>query len=51
MDLLAPQLKTPAAATSSVHALRHDIDFSPLRGFARWEAALAEPANSQPFKY
>lgn len=51
VDLLAPQLKTPAAATSSVNALRYDIDFSPLRGFPRWEAALTDPANSQPFKY
>ncbi|MBI2814660.1 MAG: TIR domain-containing protein [Opitutae bacterium] len=51
VDQLAPQLKVPTAATSSVHALRHDIDFSPLRGFPRWEAALADPASSQPFKY
>jgi len=51
MDLLGPLLKVPAAATSSVHALRHDIDFSPLRGFPRWEAALADPAHSRPFKY
>ena len=51
MDLLVPQLKVPSAATSSVHALRHDIDFFPLRGFPRWEAALADPAHSQPFKY
>ena len=51
MDLLVPQLKVPSAATSSVHALRHDIDFSPLRGFPRWEAALADPAHNQPFKY
>jgi len=51
VDLLAPQLKTPAAATSSVNALRYDIDFSPLRGFPRWEAALTDPANSQPFNY
>ncbi len=51
MDLLVPQLKVPSAATSSVHALRHDIDFSPLRGFPRWEAALADPAHSRPFKY
>ena len=51
VDLLAPQLKVPAAATSSVHALRLDIDFFPLRGFPRWEAALADPAHRQPFKY
>ena len=51
MDLLVPQLKVPSAATSSVHALRHDIDFFPLRGFPRWEAALADPAHSRPFKY
>lgn len=51
VDQLAPQLRVPTAATSSVHALRHDIDFSPLRGFPRWEAALADPASSQPFKY
>ena len=51
VDQLAPQLKVPTAATSSVHALRHDIDFFPLRGFPRWEAALADPAHRQPFKY
>ena len=51
LDQLIPLFKVPAAGTSSVIALRYDIDFFPLRGFPRWEAALADPAASQPFKY
>ena len=51
VDLVAPLLKIPTAAFNSVFALRHDIDFYPLRGFPRWEALLAEPASSKPFDY
>ena len=51
VDQFAPLLKTPSAVASSAHSLRFDIDFSPLRGFPRWEALLADPANMQPFKY
>ncbi len=51
VELMAPLLRIPTAATSSVHALRNDIDFFPLRGYAPWEALLNDPANSKPFDY
>ena len=44
------RLAVPLPVTSSNEALRIDIDFSPLRGFPRWEALLPDPANKQPFK-
>ena len=51
VDQLLPLMSMPVQATSSVIGLREDIDFSPLRGFPRWEALLADPANSRPFSY
>ena len=51
VDLVAPLMKIPTAAFNSVAALRHDIDFFPMRGFPRWEAMLADPAHGKPFKY
>jgi TolB-like protein len=51
VDQLAPLLNVPTASTSSVIALQKDIDFSPLRGFPRWEALLADPASRQAFNY
>jgi tetratricopeptide (TPR) repeat protein len=51
VDLFLPLMGNPSPVTNSVDALRNDIDFSPLRGFPRWEALLADPANRQPFKY
>ena len=51
VELMAPLLRLPTAATSSVYALRYDIDFSPLRGYAPWEAMLNDPASSKPFDY
>jgi TolB-like protein len=51
VDLLQPQLNLPSPTFNSVFALRNNIDYSPLRGFPRWEALLADPANKQPFKY
>lgn len=51
VDLYEALLRVPAAATSSTAALKNDIDFYPLRGFPRWEAVLADPANNQPFTY
>ena len=44
-------MKIPAAATNSTAGLKYDIDFYPLRGYARWEALLADPANNRPFPY
>jgi TolB-like protein/Flp pilus assembly protein TadD len=51
VDQLQPLMSIPVQATSSVIGLREDIDFSPLRGFPRWEALLADPANKRPFTY
>jgi TolB-like protein/Flp pilus assembly protein TadD len=51
VDLIAPLMKYPVQATGSMYALGADIDFSPLRGFPRWEALLADPANHKPFTY
>lgn len=51
VDLVEPLLKVPTAAFSSVLSLRYDIDFSPMRGYPRWEALLADPANNQSFTY
>jgi TolB-like protein len=51
VDLFQALLGIPSPLTSSTAALRNDIDFSPLRGFPRWEALLSDPANKQPFKY
>ncbi len=51
VDQFQPLLALPIQATSSVHGLRLDIDYFPLRGFPRWEALLADPANMRPFKY
>jgi TolB-like protein/tetratricopeptide (TPR) repeat protein len=51
VDQLLPLMSIPIQATSSVTGLRSDIDFFPLREFPRWEALLADPANSQAFKY
>ena len=51
VDQLAPLMNMPTASTSSVIALQKDIDFSPLRGFPRWEALLVDPASKQAFKY
>jgi hypothetical protein len=38
-------------AFNSVHGMKYDIDFHPMRGFPRWEKMLADPANSRPFTY
>jgi TolB-like protein/Flp pilus assembly protein TadD len=51
VELVEPLMKIPTAAFGSIPAMRYDIDFAPLRGFARWEAMLANPANSQTFTY
>jgi TolB-like protein/Flp pilus assembly protein TadD len=51
VDLFQPLMGVPAAITNGIESLHNDIDFSPLRGFPRWEAMLADPANHQPFKY
>ena len=51
IDQLKPLMALPIQATSSVHGLRQDIDYFPLRGFPRWEALLTDPANSRPFSY
>jgi TolB-like protein len=51
VDQLAPLMSVPTSSTSSVIALKSDIDFFPLREFPRWEALLADPANIKPFKY
>ena len=51
VDLVEPLMKIPTAAFNSAPAMRYDIDFSPLRGFQRWEAMLADPANSKAFAY
>jgi len=51
VDLIEPLMKIPTAAFNSVFGLRSDIDFHPLRGYPRWEAMLADPANSKPFTY
>ena len=51
VDQLLPLMSIPVQATSSVIGLHEDIDFSPLRGFPRWEALIADPANSRPFTY
>jgi TolB-like protein/Tfp pilus assembly protein PilF len=51
MDLLLPMMAMPSGVTNSVDSLRCDIDFSPLHGFPRWEAMLADPANKKPFSY
>jgi len=50
VDLLAPLLQIPSTV-NGVFSLRYDIDFSPLRGFPRWEALLADPASNAAFKY
>ena len=51
VDLFLPLMSMPSQVTSSIEALRTDIDFYPMRGFPRWEAMLADPAHRQPFKY
>ena len=51
IDLIESMLSIPTAAFNSVHGMKHDIDFYPLRGYPRWEAMLADPANSKPFTY
>jgi tetratricopeptide (TPR) repeat protein len=51
VDQLLPLMSIPVQATSSVIGLHEDIDFSPLRGFPRWEALIADPANKRPFTY
>ena len=51
VDLFQPLMNMPSQVTNSVDGLRNDIDFSPLRGFPRWEALLADPANKKPFPY
>jgi TolB-like protein/cytochrome c-type biogenesis protein CcmH/NrfG len=51
VDQLAPLLALPIQATSSVYGLHEDIDFSPLRGFPRWEKLLAEPSSRKVFSY
>jgi hypothetical protein len=51
VDLLQPLMNLPSPTFNSVFSLRNNIDYFPLRGFPRWEAILADPANKQPFKY
>ena len=51
IDLIESLLRIPNQATGSVHGLRRDIDFSPMRGFPRWEALLKDPALQRPFNY
>jgi len=51
VDMLEPLLTLPTATTNSVYSLRFDIDFSPLRGFPRWEKLLDDPASSKAFTY
>jgi TolB-like protein/Flp pilus assembly protein TadD len=51
VDLMQPMMRVPVGVTSSTVALRHDIDYSPLQGFPRWEALLADPASSRPFDF
>jgi len=51
VDLLQPLMNLPSPTFNSVFSLRNNIDYFPLRGFPRWEALLADPANKQPFKY
>ena len=51
VDLLQEMSTIPSPASSSVFALRNDIDNFPLRGFPRWEALLADPASQKPFSY
>ena len=51
VDLIELMIGIPTAAFNSVHGMKDDIDFYPMRGFPRWEAMLADPANSKPFTY
>jgi hypothetical protein len=51
VDQLLPLMSVPIHFTNNVVGMHEDIDFFPLRGFPRWEALLADPANKQPFKY
>jgi len=51
VDQLQSLMSIPIQATSSVYGLHEDIDYFPLRGFPRWEALIADPANQQPFSY
>jgi hypothetical protein len=51
VDLVESMMSIPTAAFNSVHSMRYDIDFYPMRGYPRWEAMLSDPANSKPFTY
>ena len=51
VDLIESMIGIPTAAFNSVHGMKYDIDFYPMRGFPRWEAMLANPENSKPFTY
>jgi TolB-like protein/tetratricopeptide (TPR) repeat protein len=51
VDLVESMMHIPTAAFNSVHGMRDDIDYYPLRGFPRWEAMLAKPEYSKPFPY
>ena len=51
VDLVDSMISIPTAAFNSIHGMKHDIDFYPLRGYPRWEALLADPANAKPFTY
>lgn len=51
VDLIESMMTIPTAAFNSVHGMKDDIDFFPLRGYPRWEKMLANPAHTKPFPY
>jgi TolB-like protein/Tfp pilus assembly protein PilF len=51
VDLIESMMYIPTAAFNSVHGMRDDIDYYPLRGYPRWEAMLAKPEHTKPFTY
>ena len=51
VDIIEPLMAIPTAAYNSASTMKYDIDYFPMRGFPRWEAMLANPANSKPFTY
>jgi tetratricopeptide (TPR) repeat protein len=51
VDLIESMMTIPTAAFNSVHGMKDDIDFFPLRGYPRWEKMLADPANTKAFPY
>jgi TolB-like protein/tetratricopeptide (TPR) repeat protein len=51
IDLVLPYTGKPVSRYFNVMSLRNDIDLSPMRGFQRWEALLADPKNNEPLSY